>query len=142
MAPCLLALCTAQGLLNTPALKGWNSPALVLTLTISRLKLPNRFSWGSLREQLKQSGLRFTAHMVLALLLHYLRPLAHPGARLAYRVTIALSALERTRDLPVWVLREIPKLDRELRELAKHYPELSYVRAALRKLRQLLKETP
>ena len=75
----------------------------------------------------------------LAILIRYLRTLAHPTARIAYRMALAVSVADRATDVQSWFNKELPKLERELRKISKTHPELEYAVVIVKKLRQVIK---
>lgn len=72
-------------------------------------------------------------------MIRYLRTLAHPTARIAYRMALALSVADKATDVQSWLAKELPKLERELRKLSKTHGELEYAVIVIRKLKQAIK---
>ncbi len=79
---------------------------------------------------------RIVLQVGFALLIRYLRTLAHPTARIAYRMALALSVVDRATDVQSWLAKELPKLERELRKLSKTHGELEYAVIVIKKMRQ------
>lgn len=73
--------------------------------------------------------------LALFLAVHGLRNVAHPAARVTRRILRDLTHAEPSTTLQQVVDDELPKVDRELRLLAKTRQELEYLRIALNEWR-------
>jgi len=84
---------------------------------------------------------RLLTQIGFALLLGRLKAIAHPSAKIAARILVALSNIDKVPNVRAWALKELPKLDRELRKLAKTKPEYDYARTVVHKVISFLKTT-
>lgn len=84
---------------------------------------------------------RMLVQVGFTVLIKRLRTIAHPAAQIAARILIAVAAMDKMPDARKWALKELPKLDRELRKLQKTQPEFEYARIVVRKVLEFIKTT-
>lgn len=85
---------------------------------------------------------RLLTQIGFALLLGRLRAITHPAARILARILVSITKLEHLPAAREWALKELPKLDRELRKLAKTKPEYAHARVVVQKVTLFLKQLP